>query len=92
MLPIVLKYANANGVTDFKDGLAPDYFVEDDILNALPFGNLADPMLATAISLITGNEVVATKKSLTPLPYQKFYSAEQDIKRNLLIPNDINIK
>lgn len=92
MIPIVLKYANANGVTDFKDGLSPDYFIEDDILRAVPFGDLSDPMLAAAIALISGSEPILTKKSMTHFPYQKFYSPEQDLKRNLFIPTDFNLK
>lgn len=92
IIPIVLKYANAHGFTDFKDGLNPDYFIEDNILKAVPFGDLSDPMLAAAIALISGNEPTLTKKSMTPLPYQKLYSPEQVIKRNLFIPTDINLK
>ncbi|MCK4920511.1 MAG: PDZ domain-containing protein [Bacteroidales bacterium] len=92
MIPIVLKYANALGVTDFKDGLSPDYFIEDDILKAVPFGDLSDPMLAATIALITGEEPIQTKKSMTQLPYQKIYSPEQDIRRNLFIPTYNNFK
>jgi len=50
--PIVLKTANINGETDYKDGMIPDYLVEDDYFSAL--GNLEEARLAQAISLITG--------------------------------------
>jgi C-terminal processing protease CtpA/Prc len=50
--PIVLKTANSNGETDYKDGLIPDYLVEDDYFAAL--GSLDEARLAYAISLITG--------------------------------------
>jgi carboxyl-terminal processing protease len=52
MQPIVLKTANANGVSDYFDGFAPDFKVEDDF-NA-PLGSIDEDMLATAIELITG--------------------------------------
>ncbi len=54
MMPLVLKYANAQGVTDFADGLVPDYELEDDLLLARAFGNLNDPLLAKGIEVITG--------------------------------------
>lgn len=67
--PIVLKYANANGVTDFVNGLTPDIFMEDDLLNAKSFGDETDPMLATALALIRGEGTsgrIATNKLYTP--------------------------
>jgi C-terminal processing protease CtpA/Prc len=50
--PIVLKLANANDVSDYKDGFAPDYPVDDDYFAQL--GSLDEDMLAKAVSLITG--------------------------------------
>jgi C-terminal processing protease CtpA/Prc len=50
--PIVLKTANINNESDYKDGLAPDYLVKDDYFSAL--GSLDEDRLAFAISLITG--------------------------------------
>ena len=54
LLPVVYKYMNKEGFTDFKDGLAPRYLVKET-LPYTPFG-LTDPLLATAIMLITGEE------------------------------------
>lgn len=50
--PIVLKTANADGNTEFKDGFAPDYLVKDDYFS--PLGSFEEDMLAEAIGLITG--------------------------------------
>jgi carboxyl-terminal processing protease len=50
--PIVLKTANADGNTEFRDGFAPDYGVEDDLFS--PLGSLEEGMLAEAVGLITG--------------------------------------
>lgn len=90
IIPIVLKYANADGLTDFKDGLFPDYYVEEDLLKIVPFGDLSDPLLAKAISLIGGVEVIANKKTFKPFPYQQLPDPKQNLKRNLFIDPDIN--
>ena len=63
MQPIVLKYANAEGYTDFDSGLTPDIAGNDDLFNAVPFGDQNDPLLAEALEDITG-VAVSTKKSL----------------------------
>jgi hypothetical protein len=65
MQPIVLKYANADGFTDFVTGLEPDHYVEDNLLYATPFGDIGDPLLGKAMDLIAGITPVA-KKSVTP--------------------------
>lgn len=55
MQPIVLKTANANGVTDYINGFAPHYLVKDDFDAEL--GTLGEDMLAKSIELITGKTV-----------------------------------
>jgi len=52
--PIVLRYANANGVTDFKDGFAPDFYVYDDLWAGIPLGDPTEPLLDKALEQITG--------------------------------------
>lgn len=62
MIPIVMKYANFEGYTDFKDGLLPDILMGDDVLFAVPFGDTADPMIKRAIENIAGvPQSVATR-------------------------------
>ncbi len=65
MLPIVIKYSNAEGFTDFVDGIEPDFLVPDNLLYAKPFGSLEDPLLAKALEEITGVSPLA-KKSVQP--------------------------
>lgn len=55
MQPIVLKTANANGITDYINGFAPHYLVKDDFDAEL--GTLGEDMLAKSIELITGKTV-----------------------------------
>jgi carboxyl-terminal processing protease len=87
MLPVSFKYKNANGYTDFVDGLAPDYEMEDDLFNAVPFGDTSDPFLAKAIELITGE--VATTVSLKSADYlrrfERIEPKEFDKFSNLVI-------
>lgn len=65
MQPLVLKYSNANGYTDFVNGIQPDFIVSDNLLYAEPFGSFNDPLLAIALENITG-VTPARKKSLEP--------------------------
>ncbi len=61
MQPIVLKYSNAQGFTDFVNGIDPDFQVDDRLLYAEPFGSLEDPFLAKALEEITGVNPTTTK-------------------------------
>ena len=68
--PVVLKYANANGVTDFANGISPDIYLQDDLLKATSFGDEADQMLATAIAFLNGNITsgrIASSRNYTPV-------------------------
>lgn len=90
--PIVLRYANAWGVTDFKDGFAPDILADDDLLNAYPLGDVNDPLFKAAIEDITGTEITSTKSAQkTTIPYKLFdrgFSKFDRNKRNLLIDDN----
>ena len=91
--PIVARYANAFGVTDFKDGFAPDIEVEDDLFNAYPLGDLNDPLFAAAVEDITGTPVVtAIKSARKPHPgyriFDRGFSRFDPNKRQLLIDNN----
>lgn len=54
MQPIVFKYASSTGVSDFVDGLIPDIALKDYILEAQPFGDINDPLIARAVEEISG--------------------------------------
>ncbi|MEQ9374925.1 MAG: S41 family peptidase [Imperialibacter sp.] len=70
IVPVVMKYANSLGVTDFVNGLTPDVYIEDDLFSAKEFGNITDPMLASAIEQITGLSV-GNARAVSP---QKSYN------------------
>lgn len=86
IVPIVSKYSNSVGFTDFKDGLTPDYAIEDDLFDAKPFGDESDPLLGKAIELITGQPALAKKSAGPNIPFQQLGSSELTRKSNLLIP------
>ena len=78
MQPIVIKYSNAEGFTDFVDGITPDYYVDEYLLELVPFGSLDDPMLAKALEDITGVAPAAKKSAerfreidLLPVPRKR---------------------
>ena len=58
MQPIIVKYYNSKGESDFTDGFKPDFEVDElDALSLrlVEFGNTEDPLLSTALNQITGN-------------------------------------
>jgi C-terminal processing protease CtpA/Prc len=59
--PIVYKYKNALGYTDFDNGLSPDIEIRDNILEAKAFGDLTDPILARALEEISGVSPISKK-------------------------------
>lgn len=86
--PIVIRYANANGVTDFKNGFAPDYSVDDELLPAYPLGTLSEPLFKKAVELITGEQIVAKKSAIVAPEYKvidRGFSRFDENKRNMPI-------
>jgi len=53
--PLVLKSANANGVSDYVNGLNPDIVIKEDITNLGQLGDPNEPFLKVALDAIQGN-------------------------------------
>lgn len=89
MQPIVVRYANSVGETDFKNGFAPNFYVEDDLFSGVPLGDKQEPLLNKALQLITGSEVIAMKSAKTPMPefqiFDRGFSKFDRNKRNLQV-------
>ncbi len=86
--PIILKYANSQGVTDFKGGFVADIPVKDDLFSPIPLGNKKESMLKKTIEDITGVEVLAIKSAKIMREYTIFdrgFSKFDANKRELLI-------
>lgn len=59
MQPIVVKYANSLGVSDYIDGLAPTIIAEEDFINLLPFGDPNEDLLKVVLADIKGITVTS---------------------------------
>jgi len=90
MIPIVMKYANANGFSEFNYGLAPDYEADPYYFPLLPFGDSRDPFTAQALSIITGLPVSGYLKSETrQRQVEWFETPVNEFKRNLYLEPDL---
>lgn len=86
--PIILKYANSLGITDFKDGFVADIPFEDDLFSSIPLGDKTEAMLSATLKEITGIEVIAMKSAKKIEEYTIFdrgFSKFDVNKRELLI-------
>jgi len=86
--PIVIKYANAEGVTSFKDGFAPDFRVYDELMPAIQLGELTEPLLKKAVEEITGVAIPVLKRARLPFEYvivDRGFSKFDKQKRNLFL-------
>jgi C-terminal processing protease CtpA/Prc len=54
MQPIVVKYANSKGVSDYVEGLTPDIQGEEKLSNLLPFGDPNEKLLSLVLSDMQG--------------------------------------
>jgi carboxyl-terminal processing protease len=89
MQPIVLKSANVNGVSDYSDGFAPHYVIEDDFDAAL--GTLSEDMLVKSIELITGKTITQPARiasSHLPRHMQSIRTEYDEKKQNMYFDLD----
>ncbi|MBU2946038.1 S41 family peptidase [Zobellia uliginosa] len=59
--PLLGRNENAEGFSEFTDGLFPDIDLQEDVTNLGILGDLEEPYLARAIELITGTSAKGTK-------------------------------
>jgi hypothetical protein len=68
MQPLVVKYANASGFTDFIDGLTPDIVFSENPQNYGILGNANEPMLArTLMEIAITNAPIQFTESILPV-------------------------
>ena len=82
--PLIFKSSNADGVSDFVNGLTPDIEVIEYVNEYGPLGDPSEPLLAAAIAAITGQKRSISNDRPAPvligetgddLPtYQRMYS------------------
>jgi C-terminal processing protease CtpA/Prc len=88
MQPIIMRYANSLGITNFKNGFEPDFRVNDALLPAYPLGELTEPLLKKAVEDITGTTITSPKKAELPIKFvivDRGFSKFDKQKRNLFI-------
>lgn len=86
--PLIYKTVNANGVTDYVDGLQPDIMISEDLDNLGVLGDINEPLLQAALNDINGltqklaqkdaflNDQIQFNPSKTPL-FQKMFTEEK---------------
>ncbi|GHC52752.1 hypothetical protein GCM10008083_15840 [Ulvibacter litoralis] len=72
MLPLVFKTANANGNTDYIDGLLPDIELSEDYSNLGVLGDPNEPLLAAAL-----NEILPS-----PRPVRRNFTTLEEISES----------
>ena len=60
MQPIIVKYANSLGVSDYVNGLTPNIVSEEDIASILPFGDPNEKLLKAVLTHMQGGVVAST--------------------------------
>jgi len=83
MLPLVLKSVNSAGVSDYVDGLTPDFQISEDFENLGMLGEPNEPFLKVAIDVILGNKISIPagvkifkpvgESGMDQIDYQKMY-------------------
>lgn len=79
MQPIGVKYANVYGVTDYISGLSPDFLIQEDFVNLMPFGNPNETLLKVALDDIKGFPLTSIALKSAKLGLKKVFDS-QDIK------------
>ena len=76
--PLIGRNENANGFSDYTDGFTPDILLSEDLSNLGVLGNLDEPLLAKAISEITG--VTAKMDFTVDMPVELISSSKMFTK------------
>jgi len=77
MQPIIVKYANSAGVTDFINGLTPDITAEEDIANLRPFGDPNEDLLRVVLADISGTTITAKVLKSAKIGISKFTDSQK---------------
>jgi C-terminal processing protease CtpA/Prc len=59
--PIVIRFANSQGLTNFKNGFIPDFYVDDELMPAFPLGDLTEPLLKNRACNINTEKGTSTR-------------------------------
>ncbi|MDX1601974.1 MAG: S41 family peptidase [Salinimicrobium sediminis] len=59
--PLIYKTANADGVTDYSEGLIPDVEISENISDLGVLGDSNEPLLAAVLAIIAGTQPLDTR-------------------------------
>jgi len=79
MQPIVVKITNSAGVSDYVDGLVPDFSLEEDIVSLMPFGDQNETLLKAVLNNIKGLPPTAVTLKSQKLGLKSVFDS-QDIR------------
>jgi len=86
MQPIVLKIGNVEGYTDFPDGLEPDIYIKESLLNPGILGDIEEPLLRIALDQISGDLIsIENNYFFKEISTPKDELNEKIIKDNMII-------
>lgn len=86
MQPIIVRFANSRGESDFTAGFNPDYEVDEfEDLFLFDFGDTNDPLLGTALAHITGQPLLSTRAASISTPFR---SSQVDVKASIKLRDE----
>jgi carboxyl-terminal processing protease len=71
MQPIIVKFANSQGVTDYVNGLTPDIMAYEDFAGLMPFGDPNETLLKAVLNDMQGVVVTAQTLKSTQMGLKK---------------------
>ncbi|MDR2763584.1 MAG: hypothetical protein LBB90_00955 [Tannerella sp.] len=91
MYLMIYRFDNRNGTTALAGagGLAPDIEVEEDYFPLYPFGDERDPLLGTALEVITG-QPAQTRSGKSPHPYTILQTERRGVLVGKMIQTNTN--
>lgn len=80
-------YVNSEGEPGVNAGLVPDHEVKEDWRTYKPIGDESDPLIARAISLITGEPEPESVSAAAPFRAREIWSSRPGLETGMLIHN-----
>lgn len=88
MQPIIVRIANSQGVTNFRNGLTPDFAVQEDPGNLIAFGNPNETLLIPVLKKIQGIPLSSVSLKSTQTGLKKL----GDSQTHRIFPQSMYIK
>ncbi|KKM85087.1 hypothetical protein LCGC14_1292550, partial [marine sediment metagenome] len=90
--PLLGKNANADGFSEYENGLVPDFEIYEDIEDLGVLGDENERLLAVALSIISGNTAKISFKSVMPTSYMTNSKMFKPAKDNMFMDGLLKAK